>query len=75
VEDARTRRDFVAQLAKPEAQLLVERLFLTNVVAFDWNYPKHVTLRYTDAEFDEMISPLTARIAELEASTTPHRSE
>lgn len=66
VVDARERPDLVAQLAAPEVQKIVERLFLIEVVSFDWNCPKYITPRYTAAEVQEIVAPLRARIAELE---------
>jgi len=67
VVDARERPDLVTQLAEPEVRGNVERLFLINVVSFDWNCPKYITPRYTAAEVDEAVAPLRQRIAELEA--------
>jgi hypothetical protein len=55
------------QRAEPEVQRLVERLFLIEVVSFDWNCQKHITPRYTASEIQELIAPLKVRIAELEA--------
>lgn len=67
VVDAREHPELVAQLAEPEARGIVERIFLIEVVSFDWNCPKYITPRYTAAEVQEAIAPLQARIAELEA--------
>lgn len=67
VEDARQHPELVAQFAEPEARGLVERVFLIEVVSYDWNCPKYITPRYTAAEVEEAIAPLRARIAELEA--------
>jgi uncharacterized protein len=67
VEDARQHPELVAQFAEPEARDLVERVFLLEVVSYDWNCPKYITPRYTAAEVEEAIAPLRARIAELEA--------
>jgi predicted pyridoxine 5'-phosphate oxidase superfamily flavin-nucleotide-binding protein len=66
VEDAREHPELVAQLAEPEIQRTVERLFFIDVVSFDWNCPQHITPRYTAEEIKEIISPLRSRIAELE---------
>ncbi len=44
-----------------------ERLITIQVVTHDWNCPKYITPRYTKAEVDELVQPLRARIAELEA--------
>jgi hypothetical protein len=67
VEDARQHPELVAQLAEAEVHRLVERLFLIEVVSFDWNCPKYITPRYTAAEIQELLAPLRQRIAELEA--------
>lgn len=66
VEDARQHPELVAQIAEPETRGIVERVFLIEVVSFDWNCPKYITPRYTAAEVEEVIAPLRARIAELE---------
>jgi len=67
VEDARQHPELVAQFAEPEVQRIVERLFLIDVVSFDWNCPKYITPRYTAAEVEEAVAPLRQRITELEA--------
>jgi hypothetical protein len=66
VEDARQHPELVAQLAEPEVQNLVERLFFIEVVSFDWNCPKYITPRFTEAEIEEAVAPLRERISELE---------
>jgi predicted pyridoxine 5'-phosphate oxidase superfamily flavin-nucleotide-binding protein len=67
VEDAREHPELVRQFAEPDLQRIVERLFLLEVVSFDWNCPKYITPRYTADEVRELVEPLKARIAELEA--------
>ncbi|HTL56082.1 MAG TPA: pyridoxamine 5'-phosphate oxidase family protein [Candidatus Limnocylindrales bacterium] len=67
VEDAREQPELVRQLAEPDVQRIVERLFLIDVVTFDWNCPKYITPRYTADDIQEIVAPLKARIAELEA--------
>jgi len=67
VEDARQHPDLVQQLAEPDVQRIVERLFFIDVVSFDWNCPKYITPRYTADDIRELTAPLTKRIAELEA--------
>lgn len=52
----------------------VERAVLIDVVAFEWNCPRHITPRYTADEVKDVVEPLQARIAELErrlAAVTP----
>ena len=66
VVDARDHPELVAQIAEQEARGIVERIFLIDVVSYDWNCPKYITPRYTIAEVEEAVAPLRARIAELE---------
>ena len=67
VEDAREHPELVAQLVEPETRGIVERLFLIEIVSFDWNCPKYITPRYTVAEIEALVEPLKRRIAELES--------
>jgi len=67
IEDARDRPEFVSQLAEKEVQPIVERFFIIDVVAFDWNCSKYITPRYTTEEVAHAIAPLKERIAKLEA--------
>ena len=68
VLDARENPKLADQLTPaPELRKSVERLFLIDVVAFDWNCPKYITPRFTAEEIKEAVAPLKQRIAELEA--------
>ncbi len=67
VEDARQHPEMGAKFATPDVQSIVERVFIINVVSFDWNCPKYIPPRYTVAEIEEAVAPLKRRIAELEA--------
>jgi len=68
VEDARQHPDLVPQLAEPETRDAVERLFFIEVVAFDWNCPKHITPRYSATEVERVVAALRQRIVELEST-------
>ena len=68
VKDAREHPELVEQLADPKDRRLIERLFIINVVGFDWNCPAHITPRYTPAEIEKNIAPLKRRIVDLEAA-------
>jgi len=75
VEDAREHPDLVAKFATPDVQRIVERIFLIDVVSFDWNCTKYITPRYTAAEVEAAVAPLRRRLAELEAELkTRHRN-
>jgi hypothetical protein len=68
VLDAREHADLADQLSPtPDLRTKIERLFLIEVVSFDWNCPQYITPRYTESEIAATIAPLQARIAELEA--------
>lgn len=67
VVPAREQPDLAAALTVPGQEGPVERLFLIDVVGFDWNCPKYITPRYTATEVQEIVGPLKERIAELEA--------
>ena len=59
---------FAARLAPPGVPArAVERIVRIAVTAFDWNCPKYITPRFTAAEVAQVVAPLRARIAELEA--------
>ena len=66
VADAREHPELVAQFAGMEERGIVERIFLIDVVSYDWNCPKYITPRFTITEVEEAVAPLRARIAELE---------
>ena len=68
VLDAREHPQLADQLSPtPELRGSVERLFLIAVIAFDWNCPKYITPRFTEAEVEAAVAPLHKHIAELEA--------
>jgi predicted pyridoxine 5'-phosphate oxidase superfamily flavin-nucleotide-binding protein len=68
IEDARQHPELVAKFSTPDVQRIVERVFLIDVVSFDWNCPKHITPRYTATEIEALVAPLKQRIAELESN-------
>jgi len=72
LQDAREHPELVAQLAEPDMQDKVERLFFIDVVSFDWNCQQYITPRYTVEEIKGIIAPLRERIAELEAQIKNH---
>jgi predicted pyridoxine 5'-phosphate oxidase superfamily flavin-nucleotide-binding protein len=67
VEDAREHPELVARFSTPDVQRIVERIFLIEVVSFDWNCQKYITPRYTVTEVEKGVRSLRERITELEA--------
>jgi uncharacterized protein len=69
VLDARENSNLADELSPaPELRSKIERLFVIDVVSFDWNCPQYITPRFTEAEIAAHVAPLQARIAELEAA-------
>ena len=59
VLDARENAALADQLSPtPELRSRIERLFLIDMVSFDWNCPQYITPRYTEAEIAEMETKL-----------------
>ena len=67
VLDAREHPELADRLSpSPELRDKIERLFVIDIVGFDWNCPQYITPRYTEAEIEGLVTPLKKRIAELE---------
>ena len=67
VYDASSRPDLAPRLEVGDYKARVERFILITVEAFDWNCSQHVTPLFTLAELEKLVTPLNARIAELES--------
>ncbi|RYD64715.1 MAG: pyridoxamine 5'-phosphate oxidase family protein [Verrucomicrobiaceae bacterium] len=74
VLDAREHAELVKALAPESLGERVERLFLIQVISYDWNCPKYITPRFTAEEMETRTAPLVARIAELEAQLAKERT-
>lgn len=59
--------ELLARLEDPNYRAPVERAVVLKVEGLDWNCPKHITPRFTEPEIIQLVTPLHARIAELEA--------
>ncbi|MGF1531061.1 MAG: pyridoxamine 5'-phosphate oxidase family protein [Puniceicoccaceae bacterium] len=66
VEDARQHPELVTRFAPDGSEKVVERVFLIDVVSYDWNCPKYITPRYTASEVEQVTALLKQRISELE---------
>ena len=67
VEDAREHPELLKKFAAPDVQRIVERVFLIDVISFDWNCQQYIMPRYTAPEIEVFVAPLKQRIAELES--------
>jgi len=59
--------ELLAKLEISSYRAQVERAIIMTVEAFDWNCPQHITPRYTEQEMHDIVTPLKARISELES--------
>lgn len=50
--------EILTRIAMPDYGAVIERIFLIDLIAFDWNCPQHITRRFTEAEFLEMSASL-----------------
>ena len=66
--------DLIARLEMPAYMAQVERGVILCIEALDWNCPQHITPRFTEAEIEDLLAPLKARIGELEAAAGPRRT-
>jgi len=62
--------ELTARLDEPRTAGRVERLVLISVEGYDWNCPKHIPHRYSEAD----LARLTARIDRLEAENAQLRA-
>jgi len=73
--DLKAEGDLAARLATPGYRGLAERGFTLRLHAFDWNCPQHITPRFTADEIEAAITPLRARLRDLEAENARLRGE
>jgi hypothetical protein len=64
--DAEARK-LLETLKAPSEKSPAERAVLIHVEAFDWNCPQHITARYTEEEWEDVLDPLRRRLDALEA--------
>ncbi|EAS49169.1 putative pyridoxine 5'-phosphate oxidase [Aurantimonas manganoxydans SI85-9A1] len=63
-----------AQVEDPDYRGRPERLFRLRLAAFDWNCAQHITPRFTGEQLAEVMEPLHARLAGLEAENAALRA-
>ena len=57
----------IAAFLLPNYAAKPERVFLIDVIGFDWNCPQHITPRFTEAEVRQSTRPLIDELARLRA--------
>ncbi len=66
--------ELLAQLESAEYRAEIERGFIIQVEAFDWNCPQHITPRYTDADVEALVQPLMQELRELKSARSASSS-
>ncbi|QEL26488.1 pyridoxamine 5-phosphate oxidase [Bosea sp. F3-2] len=66
VVDATINAALETRLSVPGYAARVERAVTITIEAFDWNCPRHITPRFSEAEVAELLAPIKARLASLE---------
>lgn len=65
----------LAELLRAEGYpAVIERVVLIHLEAFDWNCQKHIKQRFSQEELAEVLEPVTAKLAALEAENTSLRA-
>ncbi|MEY4270172.1 MAG: hypothetical protein RLZZ58_1388, partial [Pseudomonadota bacterium] len=54
---------------------VAERIYVIDVVGFDWNCPQHITPRFTENEIAAAVQPLTREIDQLRAEIAILRAQ
>jgi uncharacterized protein len=67
VLDALQHPEMADEFAAGAVRKKAERLFMIQVISYDWNCPQYITQRYTLAEVEQATAPLRIKIKELEA--------
>ena len=65
-------QDTLTQLADHNYPAQIERGFVIEVEAFDWNCPQHITQRYTAENVEALFKPLKEENQRLRASQSNH---
>jgi predicted pyridoxine 5'-phosphate oxidase superfamily flavin-nucleotide-binding protein len=62
--------ELLARLEDDDYRARVERGFIIEIEAFDWNCPQHITPRYSETEVEAMLQPLQDELARLRSADT-----
>ncbi len=63
------------QLSLPGYKAKVERAFVVEVAALDWNCPQHIVPRFTEAELAEALAPIREELARLRAENAALKAQ
>nr|WP_067293809.1 pyridoxamine 5'-phosphate oxidase family protein [Marinobacterium profundum] len=58
VRELDAQSEALSRLAVPDYKASIERGFIVQIEAFDWNCPQHLVPRYTQPEIEQQLQPL-----------------
>ena len=64
----------VTALTTADDKAVAGRIYVIDVIGFDWNCPQHITPRFTEAEIASAVAPLTAEVERLRSEVTQLRA-
>jgi uncharacterized protein len=67
--------EWIEKLRDPDDRNPVERVFIIQVDAFDWNCQQHITRRFTDEQIRTVLAPFEKRMEELTLENQKLRAE
>ena len=68
-------KEWIEKVRDPEYKATIERVYVIQVEAFDWNCQQHIIPRYTAEEIREALAPAEKRMHELEQENEDLRKE
>jgi predicted pyridoxine 5'-phosphate oxidase superfamily flavin-nucleotide-binding protein len=68
-------KDLLAVVGDESENAFVERVYVVNVEAFDWNCQQHITPRFTVDEIRTVLAPFEERLQTLEAENARLRTQ
>ena len=59
-------KEWIEKVRDPDYEAIVERVFVIQVAAFDWNCQQHITPRFTEEQIRGALAPIEERMQTLE---------
>jgi len=66
---------WIERVRDPGYKAVIERVWVIQVEAFDWNCPQHITPRFTTEQIQAALAPVESRMQELEQDNARLRAE
>lgn len=67
IVDGAEANEYIEKISDPSYRAKIERVFLIQVEAFDWNCPQHITPRFTEQQIRTALEPIEEELSTLRA--------